>query len=135
ERVNGGGAGTEDVEVRVGSDGAGGTFHIEVDGVDKTGPLVVPNTGGWQSWSSVTKTAVTLGSGTEVWRLVLDSNGPTTAVGNFDWIRVSQSAGGAVAAPVLASRAAGTGFSRASDIGASLPGTGRPQLDPSPADA
>ena len=38
-------AGTYDLEVRVASAGAGGTFHIEVNGVDRTGPLTVPNTG------------------------------------------------------------------------------------------
>jgi len=42
--------------VRVASAGQGGTFHIEVDGVDKTGPLTVPDTRGWQSWGTVTKT-------------------------------------------------------------------------------
>jgi len=25
-------------------------------GVDKTGPLTIPNTGGWQTWQSTTKT-------------------------------------------------------------------------------
>ena len=41
------------LEARVASPGSGATFHVEVDGVDATGPLVVPNTGGWQTWQSV----------------------------------------------------------------------------------
>ena len=81
--------GTYDIDVRVASGGAGGTFHIEVNGVDKTGPLAVPNTGGWQTWATIRKTGVALSAGPQVWRLVMDTNGATTAVGNFNWIRVS----------------------------------------------
>ena len=39
--VNVAAAGTYAIDVRVASNGAGGTFHIEVNGVDKTGPLTV----------------------------------------------------------------------------------------------
>ena len=58
------------------SSGAGGTFHIEVNGVDKTGPMTIPNTGGWQSWTTITKSNVSLGAGTQVWRVVFDTTGP-----------------------------------------------------------
>jgi Calcineurin-like phosphoesterase/Carbohydrate binding module (family 6) len=37
-------AGEYNIDVRVASAGPGGTFHIEVDGVDQTGPLLVPDT-------------------------------------------------------------------------------------------
>ena len=84
-------AGTYDIDVRVASLGAGGTFHIEVNGVDKTGRLTVPNTGGWQTWTTVRKSAVTLAAGLQVWRLVMDTNG-ATAVGNFNYIRVTAQA-------------------------------------------
>jgi Carbohydrate binding module (family 6)/Calcineurin-like phosphoesterase len=87
--VNVGAAGSYDLDVRVASGGSGGRFHIEVNGVDKTGPLTVPNTGGWQSWTTVRKTGVTLNAGPQTWRLVMDVNGATTAVGNFNWVRVS----------------------------------------------
>lgn len=82
-------AGTYDVDIRVASAGAGGTFHIEVNGVNKTGSIPVPNTGGWQTWTTIRKTGVLLSAGSQVWRLVMDSNGATSAVGNFNWIRVS----------------------------------------------
>jgi phosphatidylserine/phosphatidylglycerophosphate/cardiolipin synthase-like enzyme len=84
-------AGSYDIEVRVASSGGGGTFHIEVDGVDKTGPMTVPDTGGWQTWSTITKTGVSLNAGAQLWRLVMDSNGPSTAVGNINFIRVNPS--------------------------------------------
>jgi len=83
-------AGTYDIDVRVASAGAGGTFHIEVNGVDKTGRLTVPNTGGWQTWTTVRKSGVSLGAGQQVWRLVMDTTGATGAVGNFNYIRVTQ---------------------------------------------
>ena len=86
--VNVGTAGTYTLDVRVASSGAGGTFHIEVNGVDKTGPMSVPNTGGWQTWATVRKTGVSLPAGPQVWRVVMDGNGATGAVGNFNHIRV-----------------------------------------------
>jgi hypothetical protein len=82
-------AGNYDLDVRVASAGAGGTFHIEVNGVDKTGRLTVPNTGGWQTWTTIRCPAVALSSGPQVWRIVMDSNGSTAAVGNFNYIVVS----------------------------------------------
>src|SRR4051812_3537388 len=82
-------AGNYDVDVRVASGGVGGTFHIEVNGVDKTGRLTVPNTGGWQTWTTIRCPAIALSSGPQVWRLVMDTNGPTSAVGNFNYITVS----------------------------------------------
>jgi hypothetical protein len=85
-------AGTYDLDVRVASAGAGGRFHIEVNGVDKTGALTVPNTGGWQAWTTMKKTGVVLAAGPQTIRLVMDANGATQAVGNFNWIRVAQPA-------------------------------------------
>jgi hypothetical protein len=87
-------AGTYDVDVRVASDGAGGTFHLEVNGIDVTGHLTVPDTGGWQTWTTIHVPAVTLNGGVQVWRLVMDTNGATTAVGNFNWIAITQSPSG-----------------------------------------
>jgi hypothetical protein len=87
--VNVSAAGTYDIEIRGASNGAGGTFHLEVDGVNKTGPLAIPDTGGWQSWVTVASRGVPLNAGQQVWRVVLDSVGPTGAVGNIDWIRAT----------------------------------------------
>ena len=42
------------VEARASSSNStGGMFHIEFDGIDKTGTVNVPNTGGWQTWITV----------------------------------------------------------------------------------
>lgn len=80
--------GTYDLEVRVASSGTGGTFHVEIDGDDKTGPLTVPDTGSWQTWVTIKKTGVSLSAGSQVWRVVMDTRGPGGAVGNFNWMRV-----------------------------------------------
>jgi len=85
-------AGTYDISFRVASGGPGGTFHLEVNGANKTGAVSVPNTGGWQTWKTVTKTGVALAAGPQVWRLVMDTNGSTTAVGNFNYLRATAAA-------------------------------------------
>lgn len=80
-------AGSHTFSARVASAAAGGTFHAEFGGANKTGPLAVPDTGGWQSWTTITKT-VTLAAGTQVMRIVFDTNGASGGVGNFNWMRL-----------------------------------------------
>ncbi len=83
--VNVSSAGTYAAQFRVASLGRGGTFHLEMNGANVTGTLTVPDTGGWQSWQTLTAT-VTLGAGTQVARVVFDSPG-AYAVGNLDRIQ------------------------------------------------
>ena len=89
-RVNVPTAGTFNLDVRVASNGQGGTFHVEVNGVDKTGPMIIPNTGGWWAWTTIRKTGVSLGAGQQTIRLVMDANGSTGFVGNINWFRLTQ---------------------------------------------
>ena len=70
--------------IRLGMKGDGGTFHLESEGVDVSGPMHVPNTGNWFNWQSVENTNVVLNAGRQVLRLVMDANGPGGAVGVFD---------------------------------------------------
>ena len=81
------------IEARVASNGAGGTFHIEVDGVDKTGPLTVPNTGGWDTWQTLSKTDVPFAQGKQILRIVMDANGATGFVGNINYVLVGAGKG------------------------------------------
>ena len=72
---------------QVAASGQGGTFHLEMNGTSVTGPLTVPNTGGWQNWQSVTA-PVSLTAGQQTARLVFDAAG--AVVGNFgriDFVR------------------------------------------------
>ena len=90
--VNATQAGSYQVSFRVASAGAGGTYHLTADGVDVTGPLTAPNTGGWHTWSQQVAGPFTLSAGTHVLRLVLDGVGPTGSVANFDCMDFSLAA-------------------------------------------
>jgi hypothetical protein len=78
------------LEARVAANGTGGTFHVEFDGVDVTGPLAIPNTGGWHSWRTVTKSGVSLRAGRHRLRFVADANGPNSVFGNLNYMRLSR---------------------------------------------
>ncbi len=91
-------AGTYTLEARVASSGLGGTFHIEANGVNVAGALSVPDTGGWQTWQTITKT-VSLTAGAQTIRILLDTNGPGGGVGNLNFVRLTSAAGTAPAAP------------------------------------
>ena len=81
--------GTYDLDFRVASNGTGGVFHAEIDGTNVTGTLAVPNTGGWMSWTDVSKNGVNLTAGTHVLRVAFDSNGATGYTGNLNHITIS----------------------------------------------
>jgi hypothetical protein len=66
--------GSYTLEARVASLSTGGTLHVEMDGVNVSGTVTLPSTGGWQNWTSVTK-SVSLTAGAHVMRLALDSAG------------------------------------------------------------
>src|SRR4029077_7727369 len=53
-------AGAYDIQARVASPGAGGNFHIEMNGVNVSGVMTIPATGGWQTWQTITASNVTL---------------------------------------------------------------------------
>jgi cytochrome c len=73
------------LQARVASSGNGGVFHIEFDGVNKTGPMTNSDSGGWQTWRTLTKSNINLSAGTHVMRLVMDSNGANGTIGNFNY--------------------------------------------------
>lgn len=62
-------AGAYDVIARVASEGSGGSFNLEFDGVDKTGAIGFPATGGFQTWVDVVKENIVLDAGVQVMRL------------------------------------------------------------------
>jgi hypothetical protein len=88
-------SGTYTLEARVANVGTGGRFHVEVDGVDRTGPIAVPDTGGWQNWQTIAKTGVSLSAGTRVVRVVFATAGSSGGVGNYNWFRLVQSSSSA----------------------------------------
>jgi GH18 family chitinase len=66
-------AGTYSLQVRVASTTAGKTFHIEMNGANVSGTITVPNTGGWQTWQTVTVNTTSLTTGQKVMRIVMDA--------------------------------------------------------------
>lgn len=64
-----------DVEVRVAAAGTDGSFHLAIDGADLSLPVNVPNTGGWQSWQSLTVPNVMLSSDNHKLRIYVDDQG------------------------------------------------------------
>ncbi|MES2732108.1 MAG: carbohydrate-binding protein, partial [Bacteroidota bacterium] len=69
-------------DARVSSPFTTGRFHIEMDGTNVTGALAVPNTGGWQTWTNVSKT-VNLTAGQHIMRFVIDAKEFNTNKFNF----------------------------------------------------
>ena len=45
------------IEMMVACNKPGGTFHLEMNGVDVSGAITIPDTGAWQSWQSVTRSS------------------------------------------------------------------------------
>ena len=83
-------SGTYKLEVPAASAGNGGTFHIEVDGADRTGPIQVPNTGSWQKLQTISKDGIRLDSGRRLLRVVMDTEGETKSVGDMDYFRFTR---------------------------------------------
>ncbi len=59
--------------VRAATPYSGKSFHIEVDGVNVSGPIALPNTGGWQTWTNVSSAPLALSAGNHTLKLVADT--------------------------------------------------------------
>jgi hypothetical protein len=79
-------------DFRLACPGGGGTFHVEAERRDVTGPVVVPNTGHFQRWQTVSKTSVHLDAGRQLLRIVFDTQSTIPwgerHVCNLNWIKV-----------------------------------------------
>ncbi len=67
-------AGTYTLEARVASANSGGSFHIELDGVNISGAITVPNTGDWQTFQTVTIPNLSLSAGEKIMRIAMDAS-------------------------------------------------------------
>jgi hypothetical protein len=83
---------TYTLEARVASPGTGGVIHVEVDGVDKTGAMNLPDTGSAFVWKTISKSGIGLTAGQHVIRVVGDANATSGWIGNLDWLRFVSSA-------------------------------------------
>lgn len=98
-------AGSYTLVARAASGASTGSFRVEFGGVDKTGTIAVPKTGGWQSWSDLSRT-VNLSAGQQVLRISVLGNDL-----NLNYLRLSAASGTtnrALNRPVTASSSVNT---------------------------
>jgi carbohydrate binding protein with CBM6 domain/List-Bact-rpt repeat protein len=83
--VNVAAAGTYDLRLRLARQPTGtSTVMVLFGGVDKTGNLTVPSTGGWQTWTDLSATGVSLSAGQQFLRISM-----TGGSYNVNWIEIT----------------------------------------------
>jgi beta-glucanase (GH16 family) len=60
-------------EIRYSAGTGGGVFHIEVDGVNVSGQIILDGTSGWQTWQTFIKENISLNQGVKNLRVVIES--------------------------------------------------------------
>ena len=68
-------SGAYQIGARVASTSTSGSLHFEIDGQDATGIISLPNTGGWQTWSTIQSKEFSLSSGIHQLKLFVNSSG------------------------------------------------------------
>ncbi len=66
--------GTYTLEMGLASDMENRIFHVELNGIDITGAILVPNTGGMQAWDTISIPLDVLSAGQKALRIVMDSS-------------------------------------------------------------
>jgi hypothetical protein len=95
--------GTYTIEYRVASGASGGTISADLNaGAVQLGNSTLPATGGWQTWTTVSKT-VTINAGTYNFGIYAQTGGY-----NLNWVRITKVSGAREAAPVVAASTAST---------------------------
>jgi chitinase len=89
--------GTYLIEYRVASGASGGTISSDLNaGAIQLGSTTIPGTGGWQTWTTVSKT-VTLNAGTYNFGIYAQTGGY-----NLNWVRLTKQGTARLAAPTSA---------------------------------
>lgn len=64
---------TYNLQVRLATQVSGRTFHVEMNGINVSGSIAVPNTNGWATFQTVTIPNVSLTQGLQAMKLVFDT--------------------------------------------------------------
>ncbi len=80
-------SGTYRIDMMVACDGPGGTFHLEFNGVDRTGPITVPDTGGWQNLKPFSHSGVKLTTGRQIMKVRMATGGKSGSIGDIDYLK------------------------------------------------
>jgi hypothetical protein len=83
-------AGTYRIDMQGACQGAGGTFHLEFDGKDLSGPITVPDTGGWQNLKPFTHQGIQLKAGRQWMKVVMDKPGVSGSIGDIDYFKFTR---------------------------------------------
>ena len=78
------------IEMPVASRKQGGLFHLEIEGVDLTGPIRIPDTGGWTVLKMITHKGVELKKGVHTIRVAMDEVGPSSSIGDIDYFEFTR---------------------------------------------
>lgn len=81
-------AGAYRIDMHVACKGPGGTFHLEFDGIDRTGPINIPDTGGWEHLKPFSHGGVKLVAGRQVMRVVMATPGKSGSIGDIDYLKI-----------------------------------------------
>lgn len=79
-------AGNYTIEFPVASHKKGGIFHLEMNGEDVTGPITVPDTGGWDKLVIIEAKDVELKAGAYHLKMVMDRQGLSGSIGDIDYM-------------------------------------------------
>jgi hypothetical protein len=63
------------LQVRIASPGTGNSLHVEIDGTNISGSIVVPNTGDWQAYQTVSVVTPSITSGQHTVRIYEETGG------------------------------------------------------------
>jgi len=83
--------GAYSLEIPVASNKKGGVFHLEIKGKNVTGPIRIPDTGGWQILKLLKIEKVKLTKGRHVIRAVMVKKGASGSIGDIDYFKFEKS--------------------------------------------
>lgn len=129
--VNVASTGIYNLGLRLANIASGGSMHLEVDGVNVSGTVAVPNTGG--TWQTISVNNISLSSGLHIVRLSFDANSTNNFVGDINFFSFTTS--GPTNTPTFTATLANTPSNTATPTNTQSPTpthTSTPTITPTP---
>ena len=83
-------AGKYTLQIPVACDKTGGKLHLELAGKNITGPIRIPDTGGWDKLKTLKKTGIQLPAGDHQLKLMMDTAGELKSTGDIDCLEFTR---------------------------------------------
>src|SRR5262249_37863019 len=90
--------------------GGDGVFHVEIDGMDVTGPMTVPNTGNLAAWQTFGMQGIPIQAGYHLMRVVFDTKGANGFVAMVNYFRWSVGTGNTPPSVTITAPASGASY-------------------------